>query len=98
MWAERGTTLRFGHAVDGCRSYIAIGGGVEVPLVFGSRSTYLRAKFGGHEGRALRSGDVLHVGRAVDAFRRGSPPRSRVGGRRGRRRWSASPALRPRYS
>jgi len=97
VWAERGTTLRFGRAVDGCRTYIAIGGGVDVPLVFGSRSTYLRAKFGGHDGRALKSGDVLHAGTPSTISSRIAA--SLAGG--GRRfvvgRWSASPSLRPAY-
>ncbi|MDP9100145.1 MAG: biotin-dependent carboxyltransferase family protein [Verrucomicrobiota bacterium] len=44
---------------DGGRAWLAISGGVDVPLVLGSRSTDLRGNFGGHEGRALRPGDVL---------------------------------------
>src|SRR5437016_14358961 len=48
----RGATLRFGKANRGCRAYVALAGGIDVPLVFGSRSTYLRAGFGGQEGRA----------------------------------------------
>jgi allophanate hydrolase subunit 2 len=44
--------------------YIALRGGVECPLVLGSRSTYLPASFGGIEGRRLRNGDVLTVGDA----------------------------------
>jgi antagonist of KipI len=97
VWAERGTTLRFGHAVEGCRTYIAVGGGIDVPLAFGSRSTYLRAKFGGHEGRALKSGDVLHAG--IPSTLSAKIASSLAGG--GRRfvvgRWSASPSLRPPY-
>jgi antagonist of KipI len=45
--------------VRGSRAYLAVAGGIGTPLVLGSRSTYLPAKFGGLEGRALRSGDVL---------------------------------------
>ena len=62
VWVATGTELAFGPAVAGCRAYLAVAGGVAVPLVLGSRSTYLRAGFGGHEGRALRSGDALPVG------------------------------------
>jgi antagonist of KipI len=58
----QGATLRFGEARVGCRAYIAVSGGIDLPAVFGSRSTYLRAQFGGIEGRALRSGDVLMPG------------------------------------
>jgi antagonist of KipI len=62
LWVAAGTELAFGAAVAGCRAYLAVAGGVAVPLVLGSRSTYLRAGFGGHEGRALRAGDALPVG------------------------------------
>ena len=46
----------------GCRAYLAVAGGIETPLVLGSRSTYLRAALGGYEGRSLRAGDSLPVG------------------------------------
>jgi len=53
--------LAFGYAVTGCRAYLAFSGGIAVPQVMGSRSTYLRAGLGGQEGRALQSGDVLEI-------------------------------------
>jgi antagonist of KipI len=56
---RRGSVLRFGEPQRGCRAYLAIAGGIDVPPVMGSRSTYLRAQIGGLEGRALRAGDVL---------------------------------------
>ncbi|GAA4043166.1 biotin-dependent carboxyltransferase family protein [Hymenobacter glaciei] len=62
VWVAAGTELAFGPAVAGCRAYLAVAGGVAVPLVLGSRSTYLRAGFGGHEGRALQAGDALPAG------------------------------------
>ena len=43
----------------GSRAWLAISGGIDVPLVLGSRSTDLRGNFGGHEGRTLRDGDTL---------------------------------------
>jgi antagonist of KipI len=46
----------------GCRAWIAISGGIEVPLVLGSRSTDWRTKFGGIEGRALRDNDQIPFG------------------------------------
>jgi antagonist of KipI len=46
----------------GCRGWLAISGGIDVPLVIGSRATDLRAKFGGFEGRALQDGDHLFLG------------------------------------
>lgn len=58
----KGAILSFGVAGTGCRAYLAVRGGFEVPLVLGSRSTYTRAGIGGYEGRVLRQGDVLYVG------------------------------------
>jgi urea carboxylase len=68
---RRGQTLRMG-AVDGagCRAYLAIQGGIDVPPYLGSRSTFTLGKFGGHGGRALIAGDVLHMG---GAHREGAP-------------------------
>lgn len=57
--AEAGQTLAVGMAASGCRGYLAVRGGVDVPLVMGSRSTDVSAKLGGFEGRALKAGDVL---------------------------------------
>lgn len=48
----------------GARAWLAISGGINVPPVLGSRSTDLRGNFGGFEGRALRDGDALPLGRA----------------------------------
>lgn len=56
-----GTRLKFGPARRGCRGYLAIAGGIDVPEVLGSRSTHPRIALGGHEGRALAAGDVLPV-------------------------------------
>jgi biotin-dependent carboxylase-like uncharacterized protein len=57
-----GETLAFDHLQAGARSYIAVAGGIDVPEVLGSRSTYARVALGGHEGRRLQEGDVLPVG------------------------------------
>ncbi|MDA3624670.1 allophanate hydrolase [Saccharopolyspora sp. WRP15-2] len=46
----------------GYRIYLAVAGGIEVPAVFGSRSTFLVAGIGGHDGRALERADVLRIG------------------------------------
>ena len=56
-----GDVVKFGAARTGVRAYIGIAGGIDVPLVLGSRSTYLRGRVGGLEGRALRKGDELAV-------------------------------------
>lgn len=54
-----GSRIQFGTVQRGCRSYVAIAGGWDVPEVLGSRSTLLRSQFGGHCGRSLRAGDTL---------------------------------------
>ena len=59
---EAGSQLRFGARMCGARAYLAVRGGFDVPLVMGSRSTYVRGGFGGLEGRALRKDDVLTIG------------------------------------
>lgn len=59
---RRGAVLGFGECRTGCRAYLAIHGGFDVPPVMGSRSTYDTAAIGGLHGRALREGDVLSVG------------------------------------
>lgn len=56
-----GTVLAFGAARAGCRTYLAVAGGLAVPLVLSSRATYLRAALGGWHGRALQAGDELPV-------------------------------------
>ncbi len=57
-----GDTLDVGPAISGARSYLAVAGGIHVPLVLGSVSTYLPAGIGGFRGRSLRSGDELVIG------------------------------------
>jgi biotin-dependent carboxylase-like uncharacterized protein len=47
----------------GCRSYLCLSGGIDVPPIMGSRSTYLRATLGGLDGRVLKAGDVLETGK-----------------------------------
>ena len=59
LLVRAGSTLKFRSAREGCRSYLAVSGGIDVPHVLGSASTYLRAGFGGYRGRALRADDVL---------------------------------------
>ncbi|MGH7593958.1 MAG: biotin-dependent carboxyltransferase family protein [Gemmatimonadales bacterium] len=63
-----GNELAFGQCTVGCRAYLAIAGGIDVPMVLGSSATNLRAHFGGFEGRPLRAGDRLSVGTpSIDA-------------------------------
>jgi len=66
MWqavsVRRADVISFGEPRTGCRSYLAIAGGIDVPEVMGSRSTYVRSRLGGLDGRPIRSGDSLHTG------------------------------------
>jgi len=57
------------HPGQGIRTYLAVAGGIAVPAILGSRSTDLKAGFGGLEGRALRKGDRLPLG-APDSARK----------------------------
>src|SRR5215472_4034204 len=60
---QRGDELEFGRAQFACRCWVAISGGIDVPVVLGSRSTDLRANFGGLEGRTLRDGNHFSLGK-----------------------------------
>ena len=59
--ANRGDVLRFGAAAEGMRSYLLVKGGFDVPVILGSRSTFIDGRFGGINGRALRAGDVISL-------------------------------------
>ena len=61
-----GDVLSFDYLKNGARSYLAISGGVDVPVFMHSRSTYTLIGLGGHEGRALQEGDELQLGEAPD--------------------------------
>ena len=63
--ARRGTELSLGAFRNGARCYLAVGGGIDVPAVLGSAATDLGGEFGGLDGRALRRGDHLWVGKPV---------------------------------
>ena len=65
----RGDTLSFSGLKNGFRTYIAFAGGIKVPEVMGSRSTYLRAKIGGFEGRAIAAGDEVPLGEMKGGIR-----------------------------
>ena len=88
MWqavrVSEGDILEFQRLRSGCRAYVAVSGGIEVPEVLGSQSTYLRGKMGGYEGRALMKGDLIRIGA------KGAPP-ARLEGRK------AAPRLRRNF-
>lgn len=56
-----GGRLTFGRRQSGARSYLAVAGGFDVPLLWGSRSTHLSTRTGGHDGRPLVADDGLQV-------------------------------------
>ncbi|MGD8368171.1 MAG: biotin-dependent carboxyltransferase family protein [Desulfobacterales bacterium] len=67
-----GDLLTFQSVNAGCRAYLAVTGGIDVPVVMGSRSTFTGAKIGGYHGRPLQKGDILKngPGRPLDRPRR----------------------------
>jgi biotin-dependent carboxylase-like uncharacterized protein len=59
---KKGQTLAFDFLKAGARAYVAVSGGIDVPVVLGSRSTYTLGALGGHHGRKLAAGDELALG------------------------------------
>jgi len=57
-----GDILKIQQVKSGCRAYLAVSGGIDVPEVLGSRSTYVGGKLGGYQGRPLKKGDILRCG------------------------------------
>jgi antagonist of KipI len=103
LFARAGERVRFGECRKGCRAYLAVAGGISVPRVMGSRSTYLRGGLGGFRGRALRDGDLLEAGSdtaaPVPAGSVGSAPRKFEGPapRKFEGSFFVSPFLMPAY-
>ena len=65
-----GQTLRVGSTRSGARCYLSLYGGIMVNPFLGSASTHLLSGLGGYQGRALRKGDVLRLGREIAPFRK----------------------------
>ena len=86
---QSGDGLKFRRAQFGCRCWLAISGGIDVPVVLGSRSTDLRANFGGLEGRTLRGGGVVPLARRPGSL----PPPTPISSWAGPHDW-VSPAKR----
>ncbi len=70
---KKGQVLSFGFLKAGARAYIAVSGGIDVPVVLGSRSTYTLGALGGFHGRKLQAGDVLPVGAGAGKAGRSVP-------------------------
>ena len=81
--AKTGDELTIENIQAGRFLYLAVSGGIDVPLILGSRSTYLPGRFGGFEGRTLKRGDSLPLGTPSSQ----SPPDG----------FHAAPDLLPRY-
>ncbi len=82
---SRGSTLSCGERRSGARAYLAVAGGIEVPMALGSRATHISSQTGGFAGRALAKGDTVCGGPP-------SPGVSRLIGS------TILPAARPPYS
>jgi len=63
MWqtltVRKGDIVSIGKVESGCRCYLSVRGGINTPIILGSRSTYVRGCFGGVDGRQLKAGDVI---------------------------------------
>ncbi len=66
-WVREGEVVALHASGEGGWGYLAVSGGIDVPLVMGSRATYLRGGFGGLEGRALAAGDALPLGEPAES-------------------------------
>jgi biotin-dependent carboxylase-like uncharacterized protein len=75
VWLPAGGTLGFAGLASGCRAYLAVAGGLDLPSVLGSLSTYVRGGFGGFQGRPLRPGDSLPL-RSPEVGLRATPGKS----------------------
>ncbi len=74
-----GQTLTVGRATSGCRTYLAVQGGIDVPPYLGSRATFVLGQFGGHAGRTLRVNDMLPLASpAITSANAGTAPMSLI--------------------
>ena len=67
---KSGQVLKFTAPKTGCRAFIAFAGGLDIPLTMGSRSTYMKAKIGGYQGRKLEKGDQIGFRAPVETLKR----------------------------
>ncbi len=70
---KAGDTLQFGKVNEGIRSYLAFGGSIDVPMVNGSKSTHIKTKMGGIDGRALKAKDTLNIKKSREKTMRRIP-------------------------
>ena len=77
MRVDAGQILSFGGPRLGARAYVAIAGGVDVPVAMGSRSTYVTARLGGIDGAPLKAGQTVPIGAPALAVRSGRTVQAR---------------------
>ena len=83
LYVEKGTVLSLGAVQGpGWRSYLAVGGGIDVPDYLGSKSTFPQGHFGGYEGHSLMKGDLIHINKRIPEFHR---------------HWKSAAAIIPQY-
>lgn len=83
VFVKQDETLTFSAAKSGMRAYIAVRGGIDVPVIMGSRSTNLKCKLGGLDGRPLKAGDIVPCRDVYDEFHKHlihSAPKEDFGG------------------
>lgn len=68
VFVKRDETLTFSAATSGMRTYLAVRGGIDVPVIMGSRSTNLKCRLGGLDGRPLKAGDIVPCRDVYDEF------------------------------
>lgn len=67
---KAGQVLKFTAPRAGCRCFVAFAGGLDIPVTMGSRSTYMKAKIGGYQGRKLEKGDRIGLRAPVETLKR----------------------------
>jgi antagonist of KipI len=92
-----GSVLACGAVTGGCRAYLAVAGGIDVPPVLGSRSTYMRAAIGGLDGRMLKPADVLPTATPPPLGNRIAARLARGDAAVSVAKWGVGRSLRPRY-
>lgn len=72
LLVKKGDELKLGFAKDGLRSYLAVAGGLDLPMVMGSLSTNLKCALGGFQGRKLAAGDEIPLKKSISSFQKRS--------------------------
>lgn len=94
---KKGSVFSLNIASSGCRTYLAVAGGIDVPLVLGSRSTNLKCHMGGYQGRALQAGDILPI-QDHSSFNQANRENSRYSNVSSRQQESGGSNTFPKYS